>query len=170
MKKITTALALAIAVVAGALALSATSATPASAATDCFKTVSVDGRNAYGWATPYSWSTPAKYVRTAPSATFCLKYAKAYGGYYVAGLTCGHNSARLTSDPTELRSIVPSGSYSLNSGLCRAAATWKWYRTVANDQCARISSSTRWNLNQGTGAISLYTAQPVDDDFVPASC
>ena len=149
---------------------SAVVASPAEAAT-CFKTASATGTNAYGYAQPYSWSDWSKFVRTAPTATFCVNYSKAAGGYYLYSATCGQSAARLTSDNTSWRSgsnwVQGWGNTYLT---CGTQATWKWSRTVGNDQCATLVAYTRWNVNQSNGVVTFGSSQPVDANFRPASC
>lgn len=144
-------------------------AAPAHAAT-CFKTVTVSGQNAYGYAKAYSWQNYSAYTRTAATGTLCINYAAAYGGYYVASASCGHNSARLTGDNTAIVRAGSSGSFSRTSLYCSTSTTWKWTRSVANDQCAYLSAQTRWSLNQSNGSVTHQTSLPQGDYFVPRYC
>ena len=148
----------------------AVTAAPAEAAT-CFRTVNVTGSNAYGYGKPYSWDSWSKFVRTAPAATLCINYAKAYGGYYIAQVTCSQSSARLNShDTVYVRGSNQVAAAYWQYASCRSTATWKWRRTIGNDQCANLWAQSRWNLNQSTGTVTHASSSPQDDYFVPATC
>ncbi len=140
-------------------------------AASCFKTVTVAGKNSIGYARPSSLQSHSPYVRTAPVATLCINYAKAYGGYYFASVSCSQSSARLTGDSTSLRR---SSNYlnhiQLTSASCGATATWKWTRTIGNDQCVSLNAQSRWAINQSTGGVSRNLDLAPDGFFVPASC
>jgi uncharacterized membrane protein len=170
MRKSLSSLAAVVVMAALALVGLVVTSSPASANT-CFRTVSVTGQNAYGYGKAYSWQSPSKLVRTAPAATLCIKYGLAYGGYYISYVTCTQSSARLTGDSTYLvsRSNTVAAAY-WTYASCRTSATWKWDRTVANDQCADLWAQSRWNINQSNGTVTHASTSAQDDDFVPAYC
>jgi len=170
MRKIITVLVAALITSTLSLASLAVSAVPAEAA-GCFRSVTVGGQNAYGYGKSYSWQSYARFVRTAPVATLCINYAQAYGGYYISYVTCTQSSARLTTDTTSrVRSSDSVAAAYWTYASCRSTATWKWDRTVANDECASLWAQSRWNLNQTTGTVTHYTTNAQHDNFVPGYC
>jgi hypothetical protein len=56
-----------------------------------------------------------------------------------------------------------------NSATCGTSATWKWHRTVANEQCTTISVTQKWWLNQANGTLTRGPGIANDGDFVPKS-
>lgn len=169
MKKIALTLLTFLAMTAGALVGLAV-LTPSAQAASCFRTVSVSGTNAYGYARPSSAHNWNAYVRTAPTASLCINYARAYGGYYIASVSCAQSSARLTSDSTSIKAsnnvVVHART---TSAACGASASWKWHRTVAAEQCVSIQSQNRWDINQSTGSVSVGLALPSHGYFAPAT-
>lgn len=169
-RKLATTLALVLGLGVAATTIGAVDAAPASAAA-CLRTATVAGRNAYGYGRFSSLSEFSKYVRTAPTATLCIRYAAAYGGYYIDYVSCGRDTARLSTNSLSVTSGAPTLISAFRTSVaCGASASWKWDRTwpTAN-QCASVYANARWDINQATGAVSYATGYQQDDYFVPKS-
>lgn len=143
---------------------------PVADAAGCFRTVTVSGQNAFGYAKAYSWNDWSAYVRTAPTASLCINYARAYGGYYFADVSCGQSSARLTSDSTSFRRGTNTFLHMTRTSVaCASSATWQWHRTIASDQCVSLVAQSRWGINQANGTVTPIVHVPVHGYFRPAS-
>jgi hypothetical protein len=162
---ILTCVALALSVFVGMSAVAPQGASAAS----CLRTVNVAGQNAFGMASFSSLQARKPYVRSAAAASICVGYS-ATTGYTISSATCSHNSARLTSDSTSVKSVYNRvAAWDRTYLICETTVSWKWSRAVAGDQCASLWAYTRWNINRSTGAITHIGSSTRNFNFIPQS-
>lgn len=131
------------------------SANPASAAETCLRQVSFTGKSSIGYSNNYERTL----ARSAPTTTICVKYAAAYGGYYIYSSSCSQVNYKIYSDDTIylLRSAPTKFVSTTRAVACASNASFRWDRTwpVSDQYLCGLHAESRWDINPSTGSFTL---------------